>query len=149
MFGRDLRSVEVNRLQLQQGVSNQWTGVRIEADPTQVEFLQGDSFGRLNGFKQTLELRVEEETAADRQVDAGQLGQAVGDELGVDLCLPLVAEAGGHVVLQAELLQPARPRGHDREDLLDLQPGHAALQRQEPQLLHQPPDQSEVSTADN
>ena len=147
MFSRDLGSVEVNRLQLQQGVSNEWAGIRIEADTTQVEFLQGDCFGGLNGFKQTLELRVEEEAAADRQVDADQLGQAVGDELGVDLCLPLVAEAGGHVVLQTQLLQPARPRGHDREDLLDLQPGHAALQRQEPQLLHQPPDQSEVSTA--
>ena len=147
MFSRDLRSVEVNRLQLQQGVSNKWAGIRIEADPTQVEFLQGDCFGGLNGFKQTLKLRVEEEAAADRQVDADQPGQAVGDELGVDLCLPLVAEAGGHVVLQTQLLQPARPRRHDREDLLDLQPGHAALQRQEPQLLHQPPDQSEVSTA--
>ena len=147
MFSRDLRSVEVNRLQLQQGVSNKWAGIRIEADPTEVDFLQGDCFGGLNGLKQTLELRVEEEAAADRQVDADQLGQAVGDELGVDLCLPLVAEAGGHVVLQTQLLQPARPRRHDREDLLDLQPGHAALQRQEPQLLHQPPDQSEVSTA--
>ena len=136
MFGRDLRSVEVNRLQPQQGVSNKWAGIRIEADPTQVDFLQGDCFGGLNGLKQTLELRVEEEAAADRQVDADQLGQAVGDELGVNLCLPLVAEAGGHVVLQTQLLQPARPRGHDREDLLDLQPGHAALQRQEPQLLH-------------
>ena len=75
----------------------------------------------LDAFKETLEATAEEEARADREADTDlnsstlalsspiledtdQLGEAGGDELWLELCPLLVAQACGQGVLQTQLL---------------------------------------------